>query len=134
MSMDMTWLDFQLYMFSGFASLLASSVRVRPKTKAMSVILIFYVKLPMSMEMNWSDFQLSTDNQNGRHLATKYSSSNFFFHNSLKPGITIGFRGLRVYIGIVRFHVRSKPKLAILKGPLGMRHFQFWKFNLCEAI
>ena len=26
----------------------------------------------MSMEMTWLDFQLSTDNQNGRHLATKF--------------------------------------------------------------
>ena len=28
----------------------------------------------MSMEITWLDFQLSTDNQNGRNLAT-----NFFF-------------------------------------------------------
>ena len=28
----------------------------------------------MSMEMTWLEFQLSTDNQNGRHLAI-----NFFF-------------------------------------------------------
>ena len=28
----------------------------------------------MSMELTWLDFQLSTDNQNGRHLAI-----NFFF-------------------------------------------------------
>ena len=34
----------------------------------------FYVKLLMSMEMTWLDFQLSTDNQNGRQLET-----NFFF-------------------------------------------------------
>ena len=26
----------------------------------------------MSMEITWLDFQLSTDNQNGRHLATKF--------------------------------------------------------------
>ena len=32
----------------------------------------FYVKLPMSMEITWLDFQLSTDNQNGHHLATKF--------------------------------------------------------------
>ena len=36
----------------------------------------------MSMEITWLDFQLSTDNQNGRHLAT-----NFFFIIPLKPGI-----------------------------------------------
>ena len=33
---------------------------------------IFYVKLPMSMKMTWLEFQLSTDNQNGRHLATNF--------------------------------------------------------------
>ena len=43
----------------------------------------------MSMEMTWLDFQLSTDNQNGRHLAT------FFFRIPSKHGI--GLRGLRVY-------------------------------------
>ena len=47
----------------------------------------------MSMEITWLDFQLSTDNQNGRQLATN------FFHNS--PIYTInlvymGFQGLRV--------------------------------------
>ena len=26
----------------------------------------------MSMEITWLDFQLSTDNQNGRHLATNF--------------------------------------------------------------
>ena len=46
----------------------------------------------MSMEITWLDFQLSTDNQNGRHLATE-----FFFHNSLETWyIIIGFQGLRV--------------------------------------
>ena len=30
----------------------------------------------MSMEMTWLEFQLSTDNQNGRHLATIFF--NFF--------------------------------------------------------
>ena len=32
----------------------------------------FYVKLPMSMEMTSLEFQLSTDNQNDRHLATNF--------------------------------------------------------------
>ena len=32
----------------------------------------------MSMEMTWLEFQLSTDNQNGRHLATNFIF-NFFF-------------------------------------------------------
>ena len=49
----------------------------------------------MSMEMTWLEFQLFTDNQNGRHLAKK--KNNFFFLNSLEPAIYIGFRGLRVY-------------------------------------
>ena len=46
---------------------------------------MFYVKLPISMEITWLDFQLSTDNQNGRHLATKFFFMiYFFFHNSLE--------------------------------------------------
>ena len=32
----------------------------------------------MSMEMIWLDFQLSTENQNGRHLAIKIFSYTFF--------------------------------------------------------
>ena len=44
---------------------------------------IFYVKLLMSMEMTWLDFQLSTDNQNGRQLATKFFfQRKYFFYNS----------------------------------------------------
>ena len=39
----------------------------------------FYVKLPMGMEMTQLDFQPSTDNQNGRHLATKFFGLNFLF-------------------------------------------------------
>ena len=41
---------------------------------------------------------------------------------------------------VVQFIIQSqsiKQKLFMLKGPLGMRHFQFcqfWKFNLDEAI
>ena len=50
----------------------------------------------MSMEITWLDFQLSTDNQNGRHLATNFFSS-FFLRIPSKPGIYIGFWGLRVY-------------------------------------
>ena len=50
----------------------------------------------MSMEMTWLEFQLSTDNQNGRHLATNFFST-FFFRIPSKPCIYIGFRGLRVY-------------------------------------
>ena len=37
----------------------------------------------MSMEMTWLDFQLSTDMQNGRHLATNFFSI-IFFRNSLE--------------------------------------------------
>ena len=33
----------------------------------------------MSMEITWLDFQLSTDNQNGRHLATKFFFDLIFF-------------------------------------------------------
>ena len=36
----------------------------------------------MSMEITWLEFQLSTENQNGRHLATNFFST--FFQNSLE--------------------------------------------------
>ena len=50
----------------------------------------------MSMEMTWLEFQLSTDNQNGRHLATDFFK--LFFLNSFETWyIYIGFRGLQVY-------------------------------------
>ena len=32
----------------------------------------------MSMEMTWLEFQLSPDNQNGRHLATNFFLKLFF--------------------------------------------------------
>ena len=52
--------------------------------------------LPMSMEMPGLDFQLSTENQNGRHLASNLKKKKI--HNSLETlYIYIGFRGLRVY-------------------------------------
>ena len=48
----------------------------------------------MSMEMTWLQFQLSSDNQNGRHLIF----FQLFFKNSLETWyIHIGFWGLRVY-------------------------------------
>ena len=50
----------------------------------------------MSMEMTLLEFQLSTDNQNGHHLAI-YFFFNFFFRIPSKPGIYIDFRGLHVY-------------------------------------
>ena len=40
----------------------------------------------MIMEMTWLDFQLSTENQNGRHLAIKICLY-FFFKFPSKPGI-----------------------------------------------
>ena len=44
----------------------------------------------MRMEMTWSDFQLSTDNQNSRHLATNFfAQQNFFLRIPLKPGTCI---------------------------------------------
>ena len=50
----------------------------------------------MSMEMTWLDFQLSTENQNGRHLAIE-----FFFliliSDFPRNLVYIGFRGLLVY-------------------------------------
>ena len=46
----------------------------------------------MSMEITRLEFQLSTDNQNGSHLATNYFST-FFFRISPKPAIYIGLRG-----------------------------------------
>ena len=48
----------------------------------------------MSMEMTWLEFQLSTNNQNGRHLATNIFLP--FFLNPLETWY-IGFRGLGVY-------------------------------------
>ena len=52
----------------------------------------------MSMEMTWLDFQLSTDNQNGRHLTIKFLfSTEFFFLDFPRNLVYIGFRGLRVY-------------------------------------
>ena len=45
---------------------------------------------PHKYEMTWFDFQLSTDNQNSRR-------DFFFFRILVKPGIYIGFRGVRVY-------------------------------------
>ena len=47
-------------------------------------IMIFM--LPMSMKMAWLDIQLSTDNQNGRYLATKlfFFRLNFCFQNFLE--------------------------------------------------
>ena len=41
----------------------------------------------MSMEMTWLDFQLSTENQNGRHLAIKIYFFTFFFRFPSKPDI-----------------------------------------------
>ena len=32
----------------------------------------------MSMEMTWLEFQLSTDNQNGRYLATNFLKNAFY--------------------------------------------------------
>ena len=44
----------------------------------------------MSMEMTDLDLQLSTDNQNGCHVVTKFFFLlNFFFVIPLKPGIYI---------------------------------------------
>ena len=45
----------------------------------------------MSMEMTWLDFQLSTDNQNGRHLAIIIIF--FFFSDFPQNLVYIGFRG-----------------------------------------
>ena len=50
----------------------------------------------MSMEMTWLEFQLSTDNQNDRHLATNFFFT-FFFKIPSNPGIYTGFRGLWVH-------------------------------------
>ena len=66
--------------------------------------------LPMSMEMTQLDFQLSTENQNGRHLAIRIIFFQFFFLDFPRNLVYIGFRGLRVY-GIVCFSVRLKTRL-----------------------
>ena len=58
---------------------------------------IFYVMLPMGMEMTWLDFQLSTENQNGRHLAINFFFFLLFFSDFPQNLVYIGFRGLRVY-------------------------------------
>ena len=56
---------------------------------------MFYVMLPMRMEMTWLDFQLSTDNQNGRHLAITFFLN--FFLDFSRNLVYMGFRGLRIY-------------------------------------
>ena len=38
----------------------------------------------MSTEMTWLDFQLSTDNQNDRHLAINFFFDFIIFQNSLE--------------------------------------------------
>ena len=43
------------------------------------------------MEIAWLDFHLSTYNQNGPHLATKFFFPDFFFHNSSLNLVYIGF-------------------------------------------
>ena len=43
-----------------------------------------FLELPMNIEMTCLEFQLFTDNRNGRRIPSK-------------PDIYIGFRGLRVY-------------------------------------
>ena len=64
------------------------NLKTRAPFLAQFVITEPVVRLPMSMEITWLDFQLSTDNQNGRHLATTFFfSTYFFFIISLKPGI-----------------------------------------------
>ena len=51
----------------------------------------------MSMEITWLDFQHSTDNQNGRHLATNFFFSIIFFFLLFPWNLVyIGFKGLRV--------------------------------------
>ena len=59
----------------------------------------------MRMEMTWLFFQLSTDNQNGRHLATNFFSD--FFRIPLKPGM-YRFSGSASLLAFVRFHMRPK--------------------------
>ena len=44
---------------------------------------IFCVKSLINMEMTWLDFQLSTDNQNGRQLATKFLFLTQFFFSTI---------------------------------------------------
>ena len=72
---------------------------------------IFNVKLPMSMGMTWLQFQLSTDNQNGQHLAI-YFFSTFFpeFSRNL-----IG-RGPRVVVSTAAFHARFRGSVPGLSG------------------
>ena len=62
-----------------------------------------YVKLPMSMEMTWWDFQLSTDNQNG--LAT-----NFFWRPNFFATLS---RVLEIHSSYHFHHlcIRSAPQL-----------------------
>ena len=72
---------------------------------------IFYGNLPMSMEMTRLYFQIPTDKQNGRHLATIFFFRlKFFFQNFLETWYIYYF-GVCESIGIVRFHVRPKTRL-----------------------
>ena len=67
----------------------------------------------MSMEMTWLDFQLSTENQNGRHLAINFFF--YFFSDFLRNLVCIGFRGLRVYWHCpFQCATKNEPMAAIL--------------------
>ena len=89
---------------------------------------IFYVKLPMSMKITWLDFQHSTDNQNGRHLATKlfFFDLIFFFIIPLKPGI-YRFSGSASLLALSVFACNRK------RGYGGYIYFSITKF-LVNAI
>ena len=50
----------------------------------------------MSMEITSLDFQLSTDNQNGRHLATNFFFGLIFFSLNSLATWSNSFQGLRV--------------------------------------
>ena len=126
--MEITWFYFRIflkpgiYRFSGSASLLALSVFVCDRKRGygghfdlliqkflvnaitwkiiIGSLKFFHVKLPTSMEMTWLDLQLSTDKQNGRHLATNFFSTYFFIFSEFLWNLVcrpIVFRGLRVY-------------------------------------
>ena len=80
---------------------------------------IFYVMLPMSMEMTWLDFQLLTDNQDGGHLAIKILLLTFFrFPSKL---------GIYRFSGSASLLVLSFFKWDWKRGCGG--HFGFINFN-----
>ena len=63
----------------------------------------------MSMEMTWLDFQFSTNNQNGRQVATKFffQLTFYFFHNSRRLNFffNLNFIFFTIHIGFLKLGI-----------------------------